>query len=91
MQSQNEKNNEYQETIIEGQIVYFLISGYVFHGKIINIRHMTSTTTFEIEGYGGCGGNHIIDASQLHHTIFLSEAEALKYQDYEEMHLGNSC
>ncbi|WP_249805798.1 DUF302 domain-containing protein [Copranaerobaculum intestinale] len=75
----------------EGTEVYFLVSGYVLKGKVIDLHKTKDSYTFSIEGYGGCGGNHILSGDQLHRRIFLSEAEAQQYKDIEQMYLEGHC
>ena len=75
----------------EGMQVYFLVNGVAMSGKVIDLKKTKEHETFSIEGYGGCGGLHILDSSQIHHTIFLSEEEAKKYQDQEQMYLDGHC
>lgn len=75
----------------EGMEVYFLVNGFTMSGKVIQLEGTKDHYTFRIEGYGGCGGLHVLDSSQLHHTIFLSEEEAQKYQHQEQMYLDSYC
>ena len=80
-----------QDILEEGTEVYFLVSGYVLKGKVIDLHPTRDSYTFSIEGYGGCGGNHILSGDQLHRRIFLSEAEAAQYKDIEQMYLEGHC
>lgn len=75
----------------EGTIVYFLMNGYVMSGKVINIERTKTEYNFSIEGYAGCAGPHIISSNQLHHTVFLTKAEAEKYKDIPQMYLPAYC
>ena len=75
----------------EGMIVYFLVNGFTMQGKVVNLTRLDGHDTFQIEGYGGCAGPHILDSLQLHHTIFLSEEEANQYRDQEQMYLDGYC
>lgn len=75
----------------EGTEVYFLVSGYVLKGKVIDLHNTKNSYTFSIEGYGGCGGNHILSGDQLHRRIFLSEDEANQFIDIEQMYLEGHC
>lgn len=75
----------------ENDVIYFLVNGYVMEGKAKHIQGDIQAYTFEIDGYGGCGGPHQMHSSQLHHTIFLTKQEAEKYQDQEAMYLNGHC
>lgn len=77
--------------IKNGDIVYFLINGYILNGKVINLKEKGKDYTFSIEGYAGCGGQPVISSIQIHHTIFLDEEEAKLYQDNPQMYLEISC
>lgn len=83
--------NAVQDMPEEGTEVYFLVSGYVLKGKVIDLHPTKDSYTFSIEGYGGCGGNHILSGDQLHRRIFLSEEEAAQYKDIEQMYLEGHC
>lgn len=78
-------------TLAENTPIYFLISGYVMEGKAVHIQPTEHGFTFEIEGFAGCGGPHVITSDQLHHTIFLSREEAEQYKDIEGVYLAGSC
>lgn len=75
----------------EGEIVYFLINGYVMSGKVMNIEGKQDDYTFSIEGYAGCGGIHVISSQQIHLTVFLSEEEAYQYKDNPQMYISSYC
>lgn len=75
----------------DGMMVYYLVSGFVMEGRIINVTQADETQTFEIEGVGGCDGPHILSSSQLHHTVFLSKEEALEFRFYEQAYLITNC
>ncbi|MEG0277126.1 MAG: hypothetical protein RR630_08855 [Coprobacillus sp.] len=75
----------------DGDIVYFLVNGYIMNGTVVHIKEKGKDYTFQIDGYGGCGGQHIISSIQIHHTIFLSEQEANLYKDNPQMYLQISC
>lgn len=74
-----------------GDIVYFLMNGYVLSGNVIDKEIKDNQYKFSIEGYAGCGGKHIISSTQIHHTVFLSEEEALQYKDNPQMYLSGYC
>lgn len=75
----------------EGQIVYFIVQGWIMNGKVMNIEGNEKEYTFEIEGFGNCSGYHQISSRQIHYSIFLDEVEAQKYQDNPAMYLQNYC
>lgn len=75
----------------EGSTIYFYVQGYLMQGTITHVQGDEQAYTFHIEGYGACGGPHILHSSQLHHTLFLSEEEAKKYQTVEAAYLEGSC
>lgn len=77
--------------LIEGQLVYFLINGYVLSGKVINIEKDGDDYSFSIEGYAGCAGLHIISSRELHLRVFLSEEEAQMNKDLPQMYLSTYC
>ena len=74
-----------------GQVVYFIVQGWIMSGKVMNIQGNENEYTFEIEGYGNCSGYHQISSRQIHYSIFLDEQEAQKYQDNPAMYLQNYC
>lgn len=75
----------------EGTIVYFLMNGYVMSAKVTTIVGTKEEYYFSIEGYAGCAGPHLISSNQLHHTVFLTKAEAEKYKDIPQMYLPAYC
>lgn len=75
----------------ENDIIYFLVNGYVMEGTVKHIQGNSQAYTFEIDGYGGCGGPHQMHSSQLHHTIFLTRQEAEANKDQEAMFLADHC
>lgn len=77
--------------LTEGTTIYFLVNGYVMSGVIQNIQGTPQEYTFEIEGYGGCGGPHIMNSHQIHHTIFTTKEEAEANKDNEAMFLSGHC
>lgn len=75
----------------EGQMVYFLMNGYVMSGKVMNIESDGNDFKFSIEGYAGCAGPHVISSRQVHTNVFLSQEEAEKYKDVPQMYLQAYC
>ncbi len=71
--------------------VYFIMNGYILNGRVIDKKEKDNKFEFSIEGYAGCGGQHIISSSQIHRTIFLSEEEARQYIDNPQMYIQSSC
>lgn len=75
----------------EGQIIYFLMNGYVMSGKVMDIEKLENDYEFSIEGYAGCSGPHRISSRQIHMNIFLDEKEAQQYIDNPQMYLPSYC
>lgn len=75
----------------DGDTIYFVLNAYVMEGNVIHVEGTENDYTFEIDGFSGCGGPHIIASSQLHHTIFLSREEAETYKDNPAVYLAGSC
>lgn len=77
--------------IKEGQLVYYLVNGFVLSGKVINVEVKANSTTFSIDSYGGCEGQYVIDASELHHCVFLSMEEAKEHAQNGEEGFSSVC
>lgn len=75
----------------EGTILYFIVNGTILQSTAVHIQGSKEDYTFEIDGYGGCGGPHIISSHQLHHTVFLTREEAMEQQGNEAMYLSGHC
>lgn len=77
--------------IKEGQLVYYLVNGYVSSGYVIDVEVKGCGTTFSIDSYGGCEGQYVIAISELHHRVFLSEEEALNHVNRGEEGFSAAC
>lgn len=75
----------------EGNLVYFLMNGYVMSGKVMDVEGKEDDYHFSIEGYAGCAGPHVISSMQIHRTVFLTQEEAEKYKDNPQMYLPSYC
>lgn len=80
-----------KESLQERDSVFYLVQGYVMQGIVCNLIRNQDSYTFEIEGVGGCGGPHIMSDTQLHHTIFLTREEAMRWVDCEQAYLIGYC
>lgn len=77
--------------IKEGQCVYYLVNGLVQSGNVINIEVRSNGTIFSIDSYGGCEGQYVIDVSEIHQCVFLSEEEAKEHADRGEEGFSAAC
>lgn len=77
--------------INEGELVYYLVNGYVLSGYVVNVEEKRHGTTFSIDSYGGCEGQYVIDVNELHHRVFLSEEEAQEHLQRGEEGFSASC
>lgn len=77
--------------IKEGQLVYYLVNGYVSSGYVIDVEVKGCGTTFGIDSYGGCEGQYVIDLSELHHRVFFSKEEAQEQANRGEEGFSAAC
>lgn len=77
--------------IKEGQRVYYLVNGFLMSGNVINVEIKANGTAFSIDSYGGCEGQYVIDVSEIHQCVFLSEEEAKEHADRGEEGFSAAC
>ena len=59
-----------------GLKVYYIDEGMVHSGHIMDIEERASHLKFQIDSYGTCEGQYLIDEEQIGKTVFYAKAEA---------------
>lgn len=57
-------------------IVYYIVEGHMYEGKLIDVERRQGRTFFSIEGYGSCEGPYRICEDQINKWIYTDRKQA---------------